>query len=150
MMEGLGVTLDPDFEVLEVARPYVSGLARRLASPVTTIQRALAGLSDWNEFMLTLPRQLPRTLDALESGNLRFGMRLEDMGEAAGKLSGMTNRLAVAILIAGFVISLSLLLSSFMPASLVVVARVLALLEFLSVTAMGAWFIFALWRSRRG
>ena len=63
MMEGVGITLDPDLDMFEVAEPYARRFLRGLISPQVWGRKLLKGAEGWSDLMLRLPVQLPRLMD---------------------------------------------------------------------------------------
>jgi ubiquinone biosynthesis protein len=110
MMEGMGVKLDPDFNVFDVVGPHVRSVVLQMASPRVWGRRLMQGASDWGELIATLPRRAPRILDRLEHGELEFILSLKETDQAIGRLDRIANRLAITILIAALTVSLALLM----------------------------------------
>jgi hypothetical protein len=59
--------------------------------------------------LLRLPRRLGQTVDRLETGTLKFGIVRTDLGAFEGILRTTANRLGVALIIAGGLISSALM-----------------------------------------
>ena len=114
MMEGVGLKLDPDFDIFEVARPYVRAFVRQMTSPWVLGRRLLKGASDWNELFLELPRRVPRLLDQVEDGGMLLNLQLRGVDTWLARLDHIVNRLAISILVAAFIISLAMLLPSYL------------------------------------
>ncbi len=110
MMEGMGLKLDPGFDIFAFSEPYVRRLAWQMASPRLWGRRLLRGVGDWQELFTTLPRRAPRILDRLEQGELEFVFSLKETGQAIGRLDRIANRLAITVLIAALTVSLALLM----------------------------------------
>jgi ubiquinone biosynthesis protein len=65
MMEGVGLKLDPDFDMFEVARPYAHQVIWQFTSPQALGRRTLKGLEEWGELAMGLPRKLDSILSLL-------------------------------------------------------------------------------------
>ena len=103
MVEGMGVQLDPEFNLGEFLRPFglrwtlgqlsVEALARRLAE---------AG-SDAAELAVDLPTKLRRLFDLLDSSGLEVHISEAELDSLAGRMERIGNRLVVGMIVAAFI-----------------------------------------------
>lgn len=148
MSEGLGLMLDPDFRYLEFASPIIKKHwqgTRSLRSGVTRLGRAAADAADLG---LELPRRAGRLLGRLERGEMELNVRHEGLGPFAHELQGMTNRLALAMILAASVVALGVALGFQGGAGFAPYLRWLFALGFLFSLAFGAWVLASIWGSR--
>lgn len=148
MMEGVGLKLDPDFDIFEVSEPFVRRLMWQLASPRVWGRKLVQGASDWGELLTTFPRRVPRLLDQLEQGELGFTMSLRETDQALGKLDRIANRLAISILIAALIVSLALLVP-LAAAGGRGLAFWLIVAGFVVATLLGLMLLVSIWRAGR-
>ena len=149
MMEGVGLKLDPDFNIFEVSRPYVRRLIWQIASPWVWGKRLAQGASDWSELLASLPRQIPRLLEQVEQGELQLTMSLRESKGVLRKLDRIANRLAVSILAASLIIGLALMISAFRLGEQKGVGFWLVIAGFIAASILGLWLLFSIWRSGR-
>jgi ubiquinone biosynthesis protein len=106
MSEGIGLRLDPDFHYLE----YASPLFRRRWEQQNSLRAGAARLKrvamDTAQLGLELPRRTGRLLGRLERGELELNVQHEGLERFSHSLQRMTNRLALAIVLAASVIAL--------------------------------------------
>ena len=148
MSEGLGLMLDPEFRYLEFARPIIREhweRSRSLRVGVTRLGRAAAAAA---ELGLELPRRADRLLGRLERGELELNVRHEGLGKFALELQGMTNRLALALILAASVVALSVAIGFQGSAGFSRYFRWLFGLGFCFSLAFGVWVLVSIWRSR--
>ncbi|NET50401.1 MAG: AarF/ABC1/UbiB kinase family protein [Merismopedia sp. SIO2A8] len=116
-LEGVGKGLDPNFNFMEVAKPF----AMQLMTDGNSSQRSLAdGL--FNEIgrqaaqvstsALGLPQRIEGTMDKLERGDVRIRVRATETDRALRRLSNVNMGTNYTILIATFIISSTILLTS--------------------------------------
>ncbi len=150
MSEGLGRQLDPDFDLFAVAEPFARQLYLESVSPQEVGRRAVESLTDWGEEFLLLPQQMRRVVERLERGAVQVVVRQEGYAEQTGRLDRMVSRLAASILIAAFIIAVSLLLPLLQSETWRVLAAVLIVLGFINATLLTIWLIISTlpWRSR--
>lgn len=147
MSEGIGLRLDPDFRYLEFASPIIKKHwqgTRSLRAGAARFGRAAADAADLG---LELPRRAGRLLARLERGEMELNVRHEGLERFAHELQGMTNRLALAMLLAASVVALGVALG--FQGGTAPYLRWLFALGFLFSLAFGVWVIASIWSSRR-
>ena len=70
IMEGVGLGLDPEFDMVAAAQPYLGRLFRQLWMPSTWGSSLLRIGADWTDFVSGFPRQSTHILKQLEHGDL--------------------------------------------------------------------------------
>jgi ubiquinone biosynthesis protein len=103
---------------------------------------------DWGELLTDLPRRVPRLIDQLEEGDLQFTLRLREIEPLLARLDRVGNRLAISVLLAAFIVSLALLMPSFLGGRQGWIFW-LIVLGFVAVSVLGLWLLFSIWRSGR-
>ncbi len=148
MMEGVGRQLDSDFDLFGVAEPYARQLYLESVSPREVGQRALASLGELGEELILLPQQLRRVVERMERGALPVAVRDEGRAAQLDRWDRMASRLAASILIAAFIVAVSLLLPLLASDPWRILAAGLILLAFANATALTVWMIISTWPSR--
>ncbi len=148
MMEGVGLQLDPDFDIFAVSQPYVRKFLWQTVSPQTWGRRLLKSGGDWGELLANLPRRVPRLIDQLEEGDLQFTLRLREIETLLARLDRVGNRLAISVLLAAFIVSLALLMPSFLGGQQGWIFW-LIVLGFGVASVLGLWLLLSIWRSGR-
>lgn len=148
MLEGMGRQLDADFDLFGVAEPYARRLYLESVSPRETGQRALTSISEWGEELVLLPQQLRRVVERLERGTISVSVRDEGRASQLDRWDRMASRLAASLLIAAFVVAVSLLLPLLASDPWRILAAALILLAFANATALTIWLIISTWPSR--
>jgi len=148
MMEGVGLKLDPDFDIFAVSQPYVDQFVRQMTSPRAWGQKLLKGTTDWGELFTSLPRRIPRILDQVEEGEVEISLKLKEIDRSLSKLDRIANRLSVSILVAAFIVGLALLLPTFIGNQVVWII-VPAGFAFVAASILGLWLVYSVWRAGR-
>lgn len=148
--EGLGLQLDPDFQFIHFARPYLERFWLQRHSPLRVGEKVVEGLVEMVEFGLTFPRRLTRVVTQLERGELGAQVELRGMERYVATMQGMVNRLAMSILVGALIVGLSQFMHMVIPEGFpeLYAGRFLGLLFFVA-TVLGFWLLFDLIRSRR-
>ena len=148
MSEGLGLMLDPGFHYLEFASPIIKKHwqgTHSLRAGVTRLGRAAA---DAAELGFELPRRAGRLLGRLERGELELNVRHEGLSRFAEELQGMTNRLALAMILAASVVALAVAVGFQGGPGFAPYLRWLFALGFLFSLAFGVWVLGSIWMSK--
>lgn len=144
MTEGLGMQLDPDFDIFEVSQPYVRKLLWQMLSPRRWGGKVVRGVLDWSELWAELPQRGLRLLDEAEKGLLEQTVKLRRLDEGLDHLDRSTNRLGVSVVLAALLISLVILLASGAGAG---AGKWLEVCGLVAVGALGGWLLHSLRRA---
>ena len=146
MLEGIGLQLDPDFDVFKAAEPHVQRLMKRLFLPQGDWARTvLMDGANWGELLHRLPRVGNRMLEHMER-NEPFRIEIKDIDRILGRIDRLVTRLALSLLVAAFVIGLPILIPLTMPGSL---PRWLLLISLIPIIGTGIWLAFSLLNTPR-
>ena len=148
MSEGLGLMLDPGFRYLEFASPIIKKHWRGTHSWRAGFTRLGRAAADAADLGLELPRRAGRLLGRLERGELELNVRHEGLGRLATELQDMTNRLALAMILAASVVALGVALGFQGGAGFTPYLRWLFALGFFFSLAFGVWVLASIWASR--
>ena len=149
MMEGIGLKLDPEFDMFVVSEPYVERFKHRLWLPSEWGPSALRGAADWADLLLRFPRQTSRLLDQAERGDLEVQVKLSNLPLATDRLDRIANRLAVSILVAAFTLGLAWLIPTLDLTWPWEWLTWLVLAAFVAMSMLGLWLLWSIWRSGR-
>ncbi len=110
MMEGMGLKLDPDFDMFAVAKPYARQVVHQFTSPRALGEKALHNAEAWGDLLLVLPQRIYALLDQLEHGRLEARFQLQDADQLAQRGEKAVNRLALSLLTAALIIATAIIL----------------------------------------
>jgi ubiquinone biosynthesis protein len=146
MLEGIGLQLDPDFDVFKAAAPHIQSLMVKLFLPHGGWTRTvLMDATNWGELLHRLPRVGNRMLERLER-NEPFRMEVNDIDRILGRIDRLATRLALSLLVAAFVIGLPILIPLTTPGSL---PRWLLLIGMVPIIGAGLWLAISLLNTPR-
>ena len=111
-LEGVGRGLDPEFNFMEVAKPYAMQLITDMNgsegnSFLNELSRQAAQVSST---AFGLPRRLEDTLEKLERGDMRLRVRSIETERLLRRQSSIQLSISYALLISGFTLSATILL----------------------------------------
>lgn len=115
MIEGIGVTLDPDFHLTQSLTPYTERLVIRRYSPFTWFRDLGRAGVDLVKLGVEMPQHFRRIVNAAEDGNLQIGMRPEGFDPVINRLERIANRIVLGVIAAAFINGLAVLMSVYRP-----------------------------------
>ena len=115
MYEGVGRVLDPDFNILPVASPFVEQEIKKQLNPFEWKDDLKQGLLDSVRMSVDLPGQLRRLVRRFDRGEFTMVVKYQDLDHLLHRLERIANRMALSILIGASLIGLSLMLAAFGP-----------------------------------
>lgn len=149
IMQGVGLKLDPDFDIFAVAASYGRRFSNRLWLPSAWGPVAVHGAIDWADWLAHFPRQASRVLEQASRNEWGFQLYLPDLPETMLLLDRIANRLALSILMAAFVVALALLIPALnldWPWGWLTWVVVLG---FGLAVLLAMWLLWGIWRSGR-
>jgi ubiquinone biosynthesis protein len=147
MSEGLGIQLDPSFNLLEFAEPYLKRFWLQSRGPSYVAAKIVEGVTDLAELSLGLPQRLRRLAGQMERGQLTVTTRHEGLDQLVIELNRIVNRLAGSILLAALIVGLALLMLIYHPAGWENWGGWFFGLGFLLVVVLGVRMLWSIWRS---
>lgn len=111
-IEGIGLELDPDFNLAEIAKPYAKDLILERKSPQRLMVKLLNDLSELYNLIILIPRQLSKTLKKMEKGTFKLEFQHRGLENLIGALDRSTNRLSYSLIMAAIIIGSSLIMQT--------------------------------------
>ena len=108
VVEGVCVTLDEDFDFIEVATDYLSEKGYREETIKQLASEGASQLQDTTEALFTVPPKLNRVLDTVERDNLTVNVQIDDENHVLDKLA---KRISYSIIVAVGLLSASIIYS---------------------------------------
>ena len=109
-LEGVGRFLDPEFNVVEIARPFAKELLRRQMRPDYMLRR---WRREWGKYLSTLvglPRGLDRFLSKANAEQLAIRFKHEGLERLLVRIDIASNRIAFGMITAALIIGSSLIM----------------------------------------
>ena len=110
IMQGVGLGLDPEFDIFASAQPFLGRILRQLWLPSTWGPSILRLGTDWGDFLGNFPRQTTRILNQLDQGEFVVQVEVPALDETNRRLEGIVNRIIYGVLLAAMTVSLALLI----------------------------------------
>lgn len=145
-VENIASRLDPQINIVEYIKPNAEGLLKRQFSPLREARELGSSAIDFMDLLKDLPHEIRTVLRRLREGRVK--MEIEQVGQDATRrtLNRVSNRLAVALIIAALLVGSSLLVVSKLP-PLVSNISIIGLTGFAIAAILGLYLVFSALRS---
>jgi ubiquinone biosynthesis protein len=114
-VEGLGRSLDPDFQVVERVAPFVQDIQSRRYSPERIASELIDSGTESVQFFKEMPRDLHEVLKDVKAGRLRIEIEHRGLERTVFKLEKISDRIASTIVLASLIIGSSIVTLSNIP-----------------------------------
>lgn len=148
-LEGLGRSLDPDFDMASEAAPFLRRAMLQRYRPATLLRDGMRALADTAEILSVLPRDIRRLLRSARRGNIRLHVDIDHLDDFGTQLNQSANRLTVGVVLAALIIGSSITLTVDGGPTLMGLPA-FGLLGFVGAAIAGAWLVVSIWRSGGG
>ncbi len=148
-LEGIGRRLCPGFNVFEVVQPYARDFMYRRYSPESILSRGSEQLGEMALMMYEFPGQIHDALDQVRRGEVRVNFVHRNLEDVMRRLTVMTNRLVVAIMLAAIILGSSVIGLFATEGPQLMGISLFALFGYLISAFFGMWLVVGIFRSGR-
>jgi ubiquinone biosynthesis protein len=147
-LEGLLKRLDPELNVLDVARPFAARVRMGRFADWLNRDAAADFVEDTGRLARSLPWQTQEILERARTGRLKLRIDFEDLDQRVREIDRSINRLAFSVVIAGVFVGSSLIIRAGLGPSYLGLP-LLGLGGFAVAGVLGIWFLVGTMRSGR-
>ena len=142
-IEGTAKKLDPDFDMISHAIPYVTAAKYRKFNP-SRITREFMGIARQSYKLLQIfPTDAVEIMRLIKSGKLSFNIKIEGLDKMLNTQDQTSNRISFSIIIAALILGSAILINSKVPPMLFGVS-VIGIAGFIAAAVMGVWLLIAI------
>ena len=110
MEESIGKKLDPDFDMISTAKPFVKKILRRKFMPQALLKKSSILFQESVELIEELPGDLIKILHKIKEGELKFNFEHQGLEKLITEINRSSNRISFSLIIAALIIGSSLVL----------------------------------------
>ena len=147
-IEGVGARLDPDFDMVTFAHPYIAKLLKDRYSPKAIVRRIKVASESYLRAAEKLPTDISAIMRKIRRNEVKFDFELRRMEELIETVETATDNVAHSLLISAIVIASAILVHS-APSEQISVLGTLGVIGFVTASLMGFSLMFKSWRHRR-
>ena len=147
-VEGVARALDPEFDMISRAAPFIRNVKLARLAPGRLAGDAVHLVEQSYEFLSEFPKDLLELSRSLRQKKLSFNLILKDLDRMLATHDQISNRISFAIIIASLIIGSALIVISNMP-PLFFGISVIGLAGFLAAGFLGVWLLVAIIKKGR-
>lgn len=144
--EGIGRKLDPQFDLITLAKPYVQKLMLQRLNPRRYWREWSLTLDDFTRLIKLLPADLRIILSKIKRGDLNIKFEHRGLDFLVAELDKASNRLAFSLIMAALIIGSSLMVQSD-KGPLFLGLSVIGIIGYFIAAMLGLWLVIAILRS---
>jgi len=144
-VEGVGRMLDPDFDMIARATPFITRIKLERFTPERIAEDAYDLGSQILQFVRQFPNQLLELANLIRQEKLRLQIEHRGLENMLATHDRISNRIAFSILIAALIIGSALIVISKTP-PMVYGISLIGILLFFAAAIMGIWLLVAILR----
>ncbi len=147
--DDIGRGLDPDFNGVETARPLIEKTIKKRLNPLRVLEHGDTYLFELEHILRDLPQTINRAFLRIEDGKIKLELKHEGLDELQDRLSKITNRISMSIIIASLILGSSFIMLSDkgMPMPVVGFSEI-GLIIFLIATLLAVLLFISIFRSK--
>jgi ubiquinone biosynthesis protein len=149
IMQGVGLGLDPEFDMFAFTRPYLNRLFRQLLLPSTWGPGFMRMLTDWGDLVSGFPGRTTRILGQLERGDLGFEVDIPQVDDVVDRVDRIANRIIYGVLLSAFIVALALLIPNMDLTWPWEIVNWVIVVGFFVISALGLQLLWSIFRSGR-
>jgi ubiquinone biosynthesis protein len=115
IIEGVGLTLYPEYNLMEEVQPYAKRIMAKRYSPQELLKRVYNSIQEVGELALDLPNDIREILFKLKEGKLRVEFEHKGLEPVTRKLDVVSNRIAFAIIVAAMILGSAIVIHAKIP-----------------------------------
>jgi len=147
-IEGVGLMLYPDLELIKLAEPYIKKVTKERLRPGRLAEEIGEISGEYLKLIQEMPEEARGILRQLSAGRMKLEFEHRGLGRLAKALDQVSNRIAFAIVLAAQIIGSSLIILSDIPPKWNGIP-IIGLAGFLLAGIMGFWLLVSIIRHGR-
>jgi ubiquinone biosynthesis protein len=109
-IEGVIHHLDPNLDLLELARPYLVKSISRKLDPIKMIKKVLSGLYDFGAYMEDFPQDFKNAIKKINTGKINVDLTHHGVDPMVHTINRVTRQLVTSLVICSLIIGSTLLM----------------------------------------
>ena len=147
-VEGVGLSLDPDFHIINQAAPFIQRVKMERFHPKRVASEALQSGADLVRLAQEIPGEIRTLLRQVKRGKVKMEFEHRGLEPMLATHDQISNRIAFSIVIAALIVGSALIVLSKTPPLLLGIP-VIGIFGFVVAGMMGVWLLIAILRKGR-
>jgi ubiquinone biosynthesis protein len=142
-VEGIGLLLDPDFEMIKQTIPFVRRVKMARYHPKRMADDIVRSGVEFVQLMQEIPGETREILEQMKQGKIKMEFKHKGLEPMLSTYDQISNRIAFSIIIAALIIGSALIVLSKTPPFLFGISFI-GIIGFLAAAVMGLWLLIAI------
>ncbi|MDL1963540.1 MAG: AarF/ABC1/UbiB kinase family protein [Deltaproteobacteria bacterium] len=147
-VEGIGLLLDPDFEMIKQITPFIRRVKMARYHPKRMADDIARSGVEFVQLMQEIPGETREILKQMKQGKIKMEFEHKGLEPMLSTHDQISNRIAFAIVIAALIIGSALIVLSKTPPFLFGISFI-GIIGFLAAAVMGLWLLIAILKKGR-
>lgn len=148
IVEGMGRTLNPSFDMVEHVRPFMEKAIRRKMSPKNIYKDLSMVVSSYSSLARNLPRDIKEIINRINRNKFKIDLEHRGLDKFNTDFDRSMNRLSSSLILAALIIGSSLIMQTDKGPQLLGFPA-LAFFGYIVAGMLGLWLVYAIIRSGR-
>ncbi len=144
-IEGVALQLDPDFDMIEQAAPFIRRLRMARYQPKRMLEELFEVSEELTQFIRIFPKDMLEIMRLIKQRKISIRFEHHGLERMLATHDQISNKLSFAIIIAALVIGSSIVVNSEIP-PLVYGISLIGIVVFIAAVIMGIWLMIAILR----
>jgi ubiquinone biosynthesis protein len=145
-LEGILRQLDPEFDYIEAAKPYVADLIRRRRSPFRYARTLQKNVAEFSDMVSNMPRQVRNVIRKVLRNDIHMILHHDELQHFIRNLDKSSNRLAFSIITAAIIMASSIIIHSG-KGPVLFGLPMFGLIGYVIAALLGIWLLIGILRS---
>lgn len=142
-IEGVARQLDPDFDMISHAVPYVTAAKKRKFKPSRIAEEVMGLARESYRLFQAFPGDAMEIMRLTKSGKLSFSIKIDNLDKLLNNQDQTSNRISFSIIIAALILGSAVVINSDVPPILFGVS-VIGIAGFVAAAVLGIWLLIAI------
>jgi len=147
-IEGVGLMLDPDFDMIKQAAPFIKEIKLSRLSPQRITGDIFRLAIELFQFVQNFPKDILSITRLIKQQKLSLNLEYKGLDKMLSTYDQISNRISFSIIIAALIIGSALVIMSKVP-PLFYDISLIGIVGFLAAAIMGIWLLVAILRKGR-
>lgn len=149
-IESIISEIDPDLDMISLAKPYGEQLMRERYDPIKMGKRFLNKAEDLTDTITNIPNKVDTVLDQASKGDLKFEISLTEINRILNKFDRISNQVSFSLTLLAFsIVVLGLIVGATFGNNTILTSVPAIEIGFLIAFLMFLWIIYSILRSGR-
>ncbi len=147
-VEGIGLLLDPDFEMIKQTIPFIRRVKMARYHPKRMADDIVRSGVEFVQLMQEIPGETREILEQMKQGKIKMEFEHKGLEPMLSTYDQISNRIAFAIVIAALIIGSALIVLSKTPPFMFGISFI-GIIGFLAAALLGLWLLIAILKKGR-